>query len=304
MALLYVKHGGISAVDASVQGGRATFDAETLYEDAPINENYTALAMLCYIPVLLVSLFQTVRTQKEKLLKILSFALLGFTVLVLVRTGSRNGTVGFLPSLWYCLFSTTNRMKRRKRLFLLVLATIIFVPVVSYTMRGADKLRIFDFSTESDSRNVSKENVLTSGRFEIWSMHVEEMDVVDRLVGRGFRRKDLNRLGRVSVGNAHCAYMTVFYNSGFVGIILLLCFMIASVSLGFKLRDRGRIALLFIGTWFMSGVAESLPIQGGVSGVLAGFGMGLLCRNPTNSELMTDQERQRAFGWWIPFGRP
>lgn len=297
MAVLYARHGGVSAVDASVQGGRATFNAETMYEDAPMNENYTALAMLCYIPVLLVALFQTVRTKKEKIIRLLSFVTLIFSALVLVRTGSRNGAVGLLPSLWYFLFSTTNKLQRRKRFLLIAFVSILFLPIVSYTMRGAEKFRIIDFSTKSDNVNASSESVLTSGRSEIWLMHIEEMSAVECLVGRGFREYNRTSSGRVSAGNAHSSIMTVFYNSGLIGLLLMLFFILHSIKLAFKFEDRGRIALLFIGTWFFSGAAESLPVQGGVAGVLAGLGMGLLCIRPKNSELMTERERLNAYGW-------
>ena len=186
-----------------------------------------------------------------------------------------------------------------------MLATVIFIPIMLHTMRGADKLRILDFSTQNDESSQTGANVLTSGRFEIWQMHIAEMDTLECLIGRGFRRRDYNRLGRVSAGNAHSAVMTVFYNSGVVGLFLLFIVLVQCVRMGFKLGDRGRMALLFVGTWFMSGMAESLPVQGGVSGVLAGLGMGLLCKTPRNSELMTEQEKICAYGGygqnWSPW---
>ena len=299
MVLLYARHGGVAAVEET---GRATFDMETMHQDAIVNENYTALAMLCFIPMLLVTLFHGVRFRYDRLMKFLALVCLVVCGLVLVRTGSRNGIVGLLPSLWYVLFSTTNRVQRRKRILLFVVATIVFLPIMFRMMRGAQSLRIIDFSgRELEATRLDKSDMITSGRMSMWRDHINAMSTLDCLIGRGIEKSHyIASRGQASVGNAHSAYMTIFYNSGALGLLLLLAFLVKSTFIGLKMGNRGRIALLLIWTWFFSGAAESLPIQGGRQGALAGLGMGLLCAGPVKEPtLMNDRDRRLLYGMWI-----
>lgn len=296
MACLYISHGGVAAVDET---GRATLDLETMHADAIVNENHTAMMMLAFIPFLIVFLFADIRMMNEKLCKVIVFCGLVFCGVVLFRTGSRNGAVGLLPSLWYVLFSTTNKMKRKKRILLFVIATIVFVPIMLHTMRGAGRLRIFDFSgAELERTSMEKADMVSSGRWTMWKMHVDNMSALDCIIGRGIEKKHyIASRGQATVGNAHSAFMTVFYNSGFVGLLLLFAFLMHSLFLGLSMGDRGRIALLMIGTWLLCGVGESLPIQGGTPGVLAGLGMGLLCAGPVKDEmLMNNHDRRLLYG--------
>ena len=298
MILLYARHGGVAAVGET---GRATFDTETMHQDAIVNENYTALTMLCFIPMLLVILFQAMRFKNGMIMTFLTFVCLVFCGLVLVRAGSRNGFVGLLPSFWYVLFSTTNRVQRRKRILLFVVAAIVFLPIMFRMMRGVQSLRIIDFSgQELSASNMDKSDMITSGRLGLWRDHVREMSTFDRLIGRGLRKNDfIASRGQATVGNAHSAYMTIFYNSGMLGWLLLLIFLIKSTFMGLGMGDRGRIALLFIWTWFLSGAGESLPVQGGVGGALAGLGMGLLCAGSIKDQmLMNNRDRSHFYGMW------
>ena len=290
-ALLYAKHGGLSTLEAE-SAGRAGLDVETLAEDVISNVNYIALVMLTLIPFLVAGLLHTACTKRDKIAKRLSLVALILCGLALVRTGARNGAVGLLPSLWYFLFSTTNRIKRRKRVAMFVVITMVFIPLVMFMMKGAESVRFLDFSgrqRQDDYRSAG--DAITTGRISMWQRNLEDMTVVQLMIGRGMARWSLvedmdgRKAGRLTAGNAHSIYMTVIYNSGVLGLLLLFAFVVVSVKCGFRMGDRGRLALLFIGTWLFSGVAESWGMVGGAMAVLCGFGIGLLSHQvATNSE--------------------
>lgn len=274
--LLYARHGSLAAIDSG-SASRAGFDMDALGEDVESNVNYTALVMLTLIPYLLVGLLRSTHSVRSRLTKWMSLISLILAGLILVRTGARNGAVGLLPSLWYFLFSTTNRVKRKKRICLFVLVSVIFLPAVFVVMKGAESIRFLDIGTESQSFYETKEDAITSGRVSMWKNHIESMSILEIIWGRGMRKYDRNQLtNRVSPGNAHSMYMTIFYNSGIVGLFLFLIFLMCALRYGMKMGDRGRMALLFIGTWFFSGAAESWGMTGGTTATVCGFGIGLL----------------------------
>ena len=287
---LYARHGGFAAMDAE-SGGRAGFDIDTLAEDMKSNVNFTALVMLTLIPFLVVGILRSVRIKRDKITKMLAFAALLLCGLTLVRTGARNGSVGLLPSLWYFLFSTTNRLKRRKRIGLFIAVTVLFVPLVILMMKGAETIRFVNLSGAGQEGYGDKGDMMTSGRVSMWKRNIETMSPLQIAVGRGMAKysysDDVNerRAGRVTAGNAHSMIMTVLYNSGIAGLVLFLAFLSVSAARGLKMGDRGRMALLFIGTWLFSGLAESWGMVGGSSALLCGFGIGLLShRVARNSE--------------------
>ena len=287
---LYAKHGGISAVEVG-STGRAGLDSETLAEGVVSNVNFTALVMLTFIPFLVVGLLRSARTRSDKIAKRLSLVALILCGLALVRTGARNGAVGLLPSVWYFLFSATNRIKLRKRIGLFIAITVIFLPLVFYMMKGAETIRFFNFSAQQEGFTGDKGDIITSGRISMWKRNLEEMSAIQILIGRGMSiyslAEDVNerRAGRLTAGNAHSMIITILCNSGVMGLILFFVFVSVFVKRGMRMGDRGRLALLFVGTWMLSGVAESWGMIGGASAQLCGFGIGLLShRVATNSE--------------------
>lgn len=279
---LYAQHGNFAAIEAGAVG-RVGLDMETLGEDVKSNVNYTALCMLMFIPFLVVSVLRTVRTKSGTIVKwmsIVAFFLCGVT---LVRTGARNGAVGLLPSLWYFLFSTTNRVKRRRRIGLFITITILFIPFVFVMMKGAESIRFLDIKgVDSNMSYGTLGDDITTGRMTLWKSHIEYRSITQIVFGGGMLEEALvddvvgQRAGRITAGNAHSVFMTVLYNSGLVGLLLLANFLSVSVKRGLRMGDRGRLGLLFIGTWIFSGVAESWGMQGGGTALLGGFGIGLL----------------------------
>lgn len=287
---VYLKKGGLDVVDAAdIEAARAGLNVDYIGDGVDQNVNSVALQMLCLIPWLLVAMLFDVRTRCRKLLRIVAGSCLLLAGIVLVRTGARNGALGLLPSIWYFLFSATNHLKRWKRFAVFALVSVAFCVAVAFVMRDAP-IRFINFFVEQETSGYSTtEDAITSGRVGMWKRHWEMMSPVQKIFGRGMDKYDMNaETGRVHPGNAHNMFMTVFYNSGFVGIALFAVVVFLCVKHGFKCGDRGRIALFFIGTWFFSGAGESWGMVGGTTALLAGFGMGLLIdkRQITNSEFL------------------
>ena len=281
---LYAKHGSFSAIEVGTEG-RAGFDMDTLAEGVKSNVNYTAMVMLNFIPFLIIGLLRTIREKKDRLVKWMSAGALLLSGLVLVRTGARNGAVGLLPSVWYFLFSTTNRVKRRKRIGIFIMVTIVFVPSVIITMKGAESIRFVRLSGMGERFGGTKSDDITSGRMSMWMNNLKDMTPIQIMVGHGLFKNGKSEEGKLTAGNAHSIYMTVLYNSGIVGLLLLVIFFSISFRRGMKMGDRGRIALLMIGTWLFVGTGESWGMIGGATALLGGFGIGLLShRVAENSE--------------------
>ena len=291
----FIRHGGLNALEAGREA-RGGFDLDTLDRDMKTNVNYTALTLCTIMPFLLVGFLSTARSGGSKLLKIINAGTLLMCGLFLIRTGARNGGLGLFPMLWYFLFSTTNRMKRRKRIGLFVLVTLVFVIAVSFTMRGATELRAFNFTGKGQEFYDTKGDAMSSGRISMWTDQINQMNGVQKLLGRGLIKNDRTEQGRVKPGNAHSMYMAVFYNSGFVGAFLMLMMFCKFFSVAKRKADRGRMAMMLFGCWALTGVGEAWGMIGGATAFLAGFAIGLCTDDPVmNTELMSEEERYWFF---------
>lgn len=292
--ILYSSHGALAQVEEGI--GRAGFDSDTLDVDVKSNVNYTALVMHCIMPFLVVALLRPPRMKWDKMMRFGALILMMLVGLVLIRTGSRNGVVGALPALWYFLFSTTSRVKRRKRILMLIIVTILFIPLMLKMMSGAESIRAFDFENKELADHAVGAEKWTTGRMSMWVNEVGRMDLMQKIFGRGFERFDLVR-GKVNAGNAHCMYMTIFYHSGMLGILLFLIFLFNVLSCGLKMGDRGRMGLLFLGTWLMTGIGESWGMGGGAIAIIGGFGIGLLTHGPVGNTEFWEHIQYKRRHW-------
>lgn len=283
---LYWKHGAMMMVDEQQYGGlRGGFDESTLAEGVVANVNGIAGAMLSCALFLVLGIAQQANTRLKKILKIVCALEMILAVIVLIRAGSRGALIGFVPVVWYYLFPKLRKAKVGKRVgFAVILLLVIGVGV--RRIMGSSELRAFDFKVHADSYATTVDS-LTTGRMSMWKNHIARMDTVEKLVGAGmFIESKSRETGRVGAGNAHSLYMTVFYNSGLVGLVFLSMFLVTSITLGLRMKNRGHMALMFIGTWMLTGLGESAGMTGTFYGVLCGFGIGLLTKGYAfNSEL-------------------
>ena len=287
--LLYLRHGGMTVMDVE-HGTRAGLDAETLGGDIQSNANYTA-ACMSYLMILLVfAIVRPVKTKKDGLLRWVSAVEFVVAGTMMVRCGSRGAVLGLLPSI--CFAVLRGGGKRKVSIGVLLAACIAMAISVFFVMRNVDELRAFRF-TEGRYDTFDYDTIedrITTGRVSMWKNNLLAMTPIDYMFGRGFSKRSIaenERSGRqvLTAGNAHSMYMTVFYHAGSIGLLLFFAFMYKCWRSGLKMGLRGRMALVFFGTWALMGVGESAGMTGTFLGVIGGIGCGLLTQGVAmNSE--------------------
>lgn len=288
---LYIKHGAFASMD-KLQETRAVFDATTFEDkDMVVSVNYTALAMCSVLPFLLVASMAISRDRVQKIFKWVALGAMVLCLTVLIKTGARNGGLALLPLGWYLLFSTKNKLKKRSRRFLVIAVVILCAVFAMRIMRGTEGVRALRFfSTGGGERGVTL-NEISSGRIQWWIDEYNSMTPVQVLLGRGFVKESLNERGRAELFNYHSIYVLVFLHSGLVGIFLMVIALGTFFVVACRKGDRGRMAIMFLSVWALTGVGEAAGVRGGVTAILAGFAMGLCSDNPVrNTELMNDKE--------------
>ena len=119
--------------------------------------------------------------------------------------------------------------------------------------------------------------------------NIEQMTFIEILFGKGgvnslYSHKG-DRIVRFRGVNAHSIYVTIFYRSGILGVMLFVVFLFVFWAQAKRLGYRGHMAKFLLLVWLLTGVGESWGMNGGATAVLAGFAIGLLSRRPaTNSE--------------------
>ena len=287
---LYWRHGGIAVMDESM-GGRAALDAETLAEGVKSNANYTAGALSNLMMFLLFAIIRPVRSREDVWLKWISAAELAIAGIMMIRCGSRGAVIGLLPALWFVVSSGKGRLKRKVRIGVLVAAGIVLSIGVYFVKGNVGELRAFRiYSDDTSSYYDSSMDRLTTGRSSMWKWHLSMMTPIDYMIGQGFTKESMvasertERL-RLTIGNAHSMYMTVFYHAGTIGVFIFLFYILGCLRRGMKMGLRGRVALVFFGAWMLMGIGESAGMTGTFMGVIGGIGCGLLTQGPAaNSE--------------------
>lgn len=294
LAIAYsLQHGGLDASLLDEQG-RAGLDVSLLDEGVDQNVNHVALSMTCFLPFLLVLMLKGYRGMFVKSARILAGFAFVVVTLIVIRTGSRNGALAFVPCVWYFFHATKRRGGKFAKLMIGVCVLISVMVGVAVVMRGSDHLRAFNFSISSGYGDTALER-LSTGRTHIYENVWHAMSPMERVFGRGAALWDkfydtetgeVIKVTKVNTGNLHSMYVVIFLRSGFVGSFLFLSFLMTVIRWGFRLGDRGKMALLFIGLWLATGVGEGWGMIGGTSAVLAGIGMGFLTRKQIlNSEI-------------------
>lgn len=205
---------------------------------------------------------------------------------------------------------------RQRRIALGVVAIGILSIAVSFNMKKADQIRVFNFSsTMYESYYDTKMDAITSGRWGHYGQLISRMTPLQKAFGAGFSldkqewrlNKETGALVKVVrpvAINYHSMFVTIFIRTGYVGSLLYLVFLLKLVRQSLRCEDRGRMALLLLGCWLLPGLGESWPMGGGLA-ILAGFAMGLVSNRPaTNSELQSGRDLAmlgvcpRPYGGW------
>ena len=301
---LYMKYGAFTSMEV-LQESRVVFDEERFLRDDMVNNvNRTALCMCAVLPFLLVAAFGIAFTRVQRIIKWFSIAGFVLCLVTLIKTGARNGGVALIPMGLYLLSSTRNRSKRWKKYLLIGCTFITCVVGVRYVMRGSENIRALEFFSSDGGIGMKSLDEISSGRIGWWVAEFNSMTTTEVFLGRGFEKSALNERGRAMLMNYHSIYMFVFLHGGLVGLFLMMFFFGVFWVVAHRKGERGKMAMMFMGVWALGGIGEAAGITGGVTGILAGFAMGLCSDNPIkNTELMNEDERRRLLFGYCGEGR-
>lgn len=303
----YLRHGGLSAANVAASG-RATMDIDsfgTLSEDYSVNENFMALCIASFLPFLLIIFLRARSYFIPKYLAIVAFVVFVCLSLMLIRTGSRNGALALIVCGWFVMTSSHGIVGKIRNIVLGAICVAGLIYGAAVTMENTDTLRAFQYTATGQSGR-DRLDEISSGRIGMYIDWYDQMSPLQVCFGSGYTilrtartRSDFDAKGRIGMANYHSLFMGVFYHTGIVGSILFVIFVVRSLILCRRLGERGRMALLFIGTWLITGVGETAGLNGALIGVLGGIGMGLLTQQKINcTELIAnDQNRYMCIGY-------
>lgn len=297
--LYYVRNQGLLSGELDKYG---RMDVSELIDDEHmINVNGIALRICAIVPFILVAFLQFKKSPIFKYMALFSMILLG---LLLVRTGSRNGALVLLPIVWYFLHASGVGRIRAKYVVILFVVGVVFLVGVFFTNKGAKVIRAFDLIGRSQDEiyNTGLDKMST-GRWSMYANNLRRLSSAEMIFGKGgmlslYSSKG-ERIVRFRGANAHSIYMTIFYRSGLVGILLFVIFLCVFFAEAKKMGFRGNMAKFFMLCYLLTGIGESWGINGGATAILAGFAIGLISRRPaTNSEF-----GEIPLGYYGPWNR-
>ena len=273
---------GDQQVQAGFGGDMATS------EDGGANVNAIGLMAAGLLSMPIVSLFMSFHTirflrNKEWMVKGIGGGLALILALIIVRTGSRNSALAFFPVLCYGLFSHTG-LGVVKKWFLIGCLVVAAIFLVGRHISKGTELRMFKYV--SDTTTVWDDG-FGGNRLGMFRDRLYGLKAGKYFWGNGA----LISYPRREIGNGHSVYFQVFYQSGFLGMFLMMIFFgLISIKMFSRNRMKGIAALMF-GIWAITGLGESQNILlGGVSKYFLGMGIAFC----TNLKF-----RQP----WLPFNR-
>lgn len=267
VAFVWITKGGLlneSSMD--MRQGRAGVDVE-MFDAETVNLlfNVNGIGLVLSAAVIYPFLFAF---QKAKLWMRLAAMGVAFVLTVLViRTGARNSALVVVPMAWYMLCAKTSLATWKKALAVVVLLGGMGAYLV-HMEKDVGKIRAFDIFEKGKGDDAGSGRI---GAFKVW---VDEMGGC-YVMGAGAKYD--HSMERMAVGNMHSVYMQVFYQSGIVGSVLLLLFVLAFVSRCLTSRQNPyrHMALALLGVWLMTGVGESANINGGSGRALVALGLAM-----------------------------
>ena len=253
--LFYIRYGAGDELDAA---GRIVLDQDVVEQGLGQNVNGIALGLAPIIVCLLsFILFDVARVKSQPVMKIWAIGMLLASSFLLLRTGSRNGSLVLIPCAYFVYKKlTTSRQKNYFLAFLILIGALAVGWVVS---RQASGIRALSLTFESS--NTVDLDSFSSGRIGIFRNLLSRMDGLDCIIGKG--PLIVRNENGYAVMGAMSVYVTVYHNTGIVGCCLLLVYFVMMFYATRKLGETGLIAFLFFAAWAVTGVAEDSGLTRG-----------------------------------------
>ena len=274
---VYAKFGFTGELDAS---GRAMLSEHIVEEGLGQNVNDIGLALVPIMALSYIAVFETRRIKISLKTTIISLVVLLISMYFIMRTGSRNSALAFLPCGIYMMSKLREKdsINQAKKWIVAILLLLAVTVVVYKFMQSAGSLRFITYSGETSNMVNANLDDVSSGRLTIFANYMRDMNAIDYIIGKGpFVIKQWT--GNKTVGGAMSVYMTLVRDVGLLGLFLL--FIHFCVVIGWSRRNGalGKIVLLIFMCWAITGVAEQIGIvRGKIICLVQGFAYALCTR--------------------------
>ena len=259
-AFFYFKYGFAAELDAS---GRGVLDRSMLDEDMGTNVNQIGLSLAPIAASLLVIvLLRMPFAVKYKIVKFFSIATFLVISFLLIRTGSRNASLVFLPCAYFAYKALRFTGRKAKTLFVLgIIGIALFLGARIFMRSEFGTVRAFQFMDSGSRFDIY---AASSGRWFEFENYLSFMSGIDWIVGTGPEIiKDPMTGSRV--GGCLSVYVTLLRFVGVLGVTLLAIYFIVMFRSVKKSGLYGQVALLFFMAWVLTGIAEGQGIRRGQS---------------------------------------
>lgn len=257
-AYFYFKYGFTTELDAS---GRGMLDRSLLDEDMGTNVNQIGLSLAPIVASIMVMLLLRMPfATKYKVVKVLSIVTFLVVSYLLIRTGSRNASLVFLPCAYFAFKALRFTGRKAKTLFVLGMVGMTIVLGARIFMRSeSGSVRAFTFMESGGRFDLE---YASSGRWTEFERYLSRMSGVDWLTGQGAEIIKDPQTGN-HVGGCLSVYVTLLRFAGVLGLTLLAIYFLVMLRSVKRSGLYGQVALLFFMTWVVTGIAEGQGIRRG-----------------------------------------
>ncbi len=292
--------GGFSADDRIGLGSEHGVDV--------LNVNTIALIMdfvLMWVAGFLPMIFQARLAKSGRTSTILK-ALFAFgslvSIIVLVKTGSRNGALALVPAFYYMAFCFKG-LSGAKRFMISTAFLMVMAVFVVTSGANISTLRIFKY-TESYNEDIS------NGRTMFHLRIIDSMRDKEKLWGIGTHSYNAEKFEQYGMSNGHSMYFQIFVQTGYVGSTL---FVLAMLTLLMSLRGVRPVdgvnwkwlGYTFVFAWMLTGIGESVNYISDLPSAKTAFGFALaLCSQRWVLRNRRLQMSMAPYGGMIPYGGP
>ena len=257
-AFFYFKYGFVSELDAN---GRGMLDSSMMDEDMGTNVNQIGMSLAPIAASMMVMiLLRMPFATKYKIVKFFSVVTFMVISYLLIRTGSRNACLVFLPCVYFAYKAIRFTGRKAKNLFLLGMISLALLLGTRMFMRSESGIvRAFTVMERGGKFDIYS---ATSGRWWEYEMYLHGMSAMDWFVGAGPEIIKAPIAGN-QIGGCLSVYVTLLRFTGIFGMILLAIYFLVMFHSVRRSGLYGQVALLFFMTWVVTGIAEGQGIRRG-----------------------------------------
>lgn len=280
LALVFLAFG---ALKGDFSADRRVALGSSYGESGNLNVNAIALIMdfvIMWIMAFLPMAFQlrlSVRRRLNVLLKVM-FAFGSFvTIVVLLKTGSRNGFLALVPAVYYMTFCFKG-ISVVKKIGMMTFLLLAMAAMVIVGGSNVSQLRVFNY--EADMKGD-----ITNGRSAFHLRVIDGLRSDEKIWGIGSLVGDFD-IDLLGMANGHSVYFQILVQTGYIGSVLFVFgFLCMCVMLFFRHPvdsvNWRALGLAFVCAWVFTGIGESVNYMNDLPSPKAAFGFALaICGQP------------------------